>query len=377
MKKILILLFMLFCLSGCMESRELKERTIIEAVGIDKEKGEYNLIFQQFQPSSGQGDTGSTSGNSGKSQPVQSKGRSISEAIERVTHYNGNEVFLGNSTYIVLGSEMAGEGILRELHYFNGENEISPSTFLLIADGTALDLISAQAENPGEGGSNIGDIMEQGQKNGIIGQASLIDVMKRLVDNSASPYLPVISEIKEGEKSIFKITGMAIFDREKMVDVLDIDEAKGILWANDELERALLVVEDPYLGILSAEVQNSKTKVKTELIEGVPYFQIEIQCSAQLVEVLGEDQSGSLNQKQMEKAASLLEQEISRLTSSAIDRAFTSQSCDIFRFCDYVKKTDPQYWKKNEKNWKELMSQCQIQVSVHCDLNKTGQQAME
>ena len=107
MKRIIVVLLLLFSLCGCMESRELKERTIIEAVGIDKKDEQYSLIFQQYQPETGQGKEGSA--GSGKSKPVQSQGRSISEAIDRVTHYNGNEVFLGNSTYIVLGEETEGE----------------------------------------------------------------------------------------------------------------------------------------------------------------------------------------------------------------------------------------------------------------------------
>ena len=76
MKRIIVVLLLLFSLCGCMESRELKERTIIEAVGIDKKDEQYSLIFQQYQPEAGQGKEGSS--GSGKSKPVQSHGRSIS-----------------------------------------------------------------------------------------------------------------------------------------------------------------------------------------------------------------------------------------------------------------------------------------------------------
>ena len=374
MKRIIVVLVLLFSLCGCMESRELKERTIIEAVGIDKKDEQYSLIFQQYQPEAGQGKEGSS--GSGKSKPVQSQGRSISEAIDRVTHYNGNEVFLGNSTYIVLGEEMARNGILQELHYFNGENEISPSTTLVIADGSAEELISAQAESQGNS-SVLRDILEQGQKNGVIGKSTMMNVMKRLVEEGTSPYLPVISVEKKGEDSIFKISGMAVFDREKLVDVIPIDEAKGILWVNDEIERALLVVEQEELGILSAEVQNSKTRIKTEVIEGIPNFYINIECSAQLLEVISERKSGSLDQKQQKLAEHLLSEAIREETESAVRRCLLRDHCDVFRFCDHLKNAEPEYWSQIKEQWKEQMADCQVRVQVHCSLAKTGQQAME
>ena len=374
MKRIIVVLLLLFSLCGCMESRELKERTIIEAVGIDKKDEQYNLIFQQYQPDAGQGKEGSA--GSGKSKPVQSQGRSISEAIDRVTHYNGNEVFLGNSTYIVLGEEMARNGILQELHYFNGENEISPSTTLVIADGSAEELISAQAESQGNS-SVLRDILEQGQKNGVIGKSTMMNVMKRLVEEGTSPYLPVISVEKKGEDSIFKISGMAVFDREKLVDVIPIDEAKGILWVNDEIERALLVVEQEELGIFSAEVQNSKTRIKTEVIEGIPNFYINIECSAQLLEVISERKSGSLDQKQQKLAEHLLSEAIREETESAVRRCLLRDHCDVFRFCDHLKNAEPEYWSQIKEQWKEQMADCQVRVQVHCSLAKTGQQAME
>ena len=372
MKKILTLCFLCLFLSGCMEARELSERTIIEAVGIDRENGEYSLIFQQYQPESSE----KTGDASGKSKPVESRGRSISEAIDQVTHYNGNPVFLGNSTYIVIGEDMAKEGILQELHYFNGENEISPSTMLIIADGSAKDLLTAQAKSEGKGSSIIRDILKQGQKNGVIGECTLLNVMKRLMEDGASPFLPVISNLGDEEESNFKITGMAVFDGERLKDVLPIDEAKGILWLNDEIDRALLTVESSSLGILSAEIQESKTRIATALQGEVPYFTVDISCSAQLQEVIGSNSAGTLSSQEMNTAELLFQQEIQRLCADAAARCFTENRCDIFRFGSHLKQAQPDYWNQVKNDWAQQMPNCHITVRVRCDLSKTGQQAV-
>lgn len=371
MRKILILLAVCFLFSGCMEARELKERTIIEAVGIDRDDGEYSLIFQQYQPEAGQ----KAGEGSGKSKPVESTGKSISEAIDRVTHYNGNPVFLGNSTYIVIGEDMAKEGILQELHYFNGENEISPTTMLVVADGSAKELLSAQAQSE-SGNSAIRDILKQGQENGVIGECTILNVMKRLMEEGTSPFLPVISNLGDEEESNLKITGMAVFDREKMADVVPVDEAKGILWLNDEIDRALLTVESEELGILSAEVQESKTKISVILQEGKPQFHVHITCAAQLKEVIGKESEGTLSQSEMDAAQQLFTDEITRLCSSAVQRCFINDRCDVFRFASYLKKNYPDFWQNRRTPWNEMMDECNVTIQADCRLSKTGQQAV-
>ncbi len=372
MKKLFCLVLCLsFFLCGCMEARELKDRTIIEAVGIDKEGEGYALIFQQYQPKAAQ----NPGEASGKSKPVKSSGQTISEALDKVTHHNGNEVFLGNSTYIVIGKDIAKEGVLQELQYFNGEGELSPSVALVIADGKASDLISAQAESSEGGGSAIRDILEQGEKNGLIGRCTMEDCIQRLMGGGASPFLPVISVQGEGENSSFKVSAMAVFDGEQLLGSLPIDAAKGILWANDQMERALLTVENRELGRISAEIQRSKTKVEVSLPGGFPQFHLSIRCTAQLMERISHSGKATVSQQELEQVETLLEEEIRRLTASAIQTCFTDNLCDSFRFYDHLKQQQPLYWQQVKDRWKELMEDCSFLIEVHCEISKSGQLA--
>ncbi len=369
MKKLPCILCCLF-LCGCMEATELKDRTIIEAVGIDREGEGYALIFQQYQPKESQspGEAG------GKSKPVTSTGSTISEAIDRVTHHNGNQVFLGNSTYIVIGEELAREGIFQELQYFNGEGELSPSVTLLIADGKASDLISAQAQSSESGGSAIRDILEQGEKNGLIGRCTMEDCIQRLL-GGASPFLPVIKQEGEGEDSSFRLSAMGIFRGEKLLGTLPVDEAKGILVANDQLNRALLTVEGEELGRVSAEIQRSKTSVEVTLREGSPHFRLNVDCSAQLLERLSPSGAATLSQQEIRRTEELLEAEIRRLTASAIDRCLSQSGCDVFRFYDHLKQKQPRFWQQIKNEWNSLLPLCTFDVQVRCDIRKSGQLA--
>ena len=52
-----VLLALLSCLgfTGCMQSIELSERALVQAIGIDKENGEYVVSIQYFSPENGGG----------------------------------------------------------------------------------------------------------------------------------------------------------------------------------------------------------------------------------------------------------------------------------------------------------------------------------
>lgn len=98
----LLLVLLPLCLTGCMNAAELKERTIIKMVGVDMDGEEYLLTMLQFSPQAQSGEKTSES----QSLVIQTKGRSISEAVDQVSHYNGNKVFFGNSSFLVVGERL-------------------------------------------------------------------------------------------------------------------------------------------------------------------------------------------------------------------------------------------------------------------------------
>lgn len=109
----LLIVLLPLCLTGCMNAAELKERTIIKMVGVDMDGEEYLLTMLQFSPQAQSGEKTSES----QSLVIQTKGRSISEAVDQVSHYNGNKVFFGNSSFLVVGEKAAEQGLEGVLNF--------------------------------------------------------------------------------------------------------------------------------------------------------------------------------------------------------------------------------------------------------------------
>ena len=109
-------------LCGCMKSVELKERTIIRMVGVDVDGQDFVLTMSQFSPQTQSGEKSSS-----RTQVVQTRGSSISDAIDEVSRYSGNEVFLGNSSFLVVGRTAAELGLEKVLNFFNANHESARS----------------------------------------------------------------------------------------------------------------------------------------------------------------------------------------------------------------------------------------------------------
>ena len=101
---LLLTVVLLVSCTGCMDSVQLKSRTIIKMVGIDREEEQYLLTLLYFAPQAQAGKTSSTS-----MQVIQTRGDSISQAFDRVKNYSGNRVFLEHASFLVIGRQAAQE----------------------------------------------------------------------------------------------------------------------------------------------------------------------------------------------------------------------------------------------------------------------------
>ena len=104
---LLLTVVLLVSCTGCMDSVQLKSRTIIKMVGIDREEEQYLLTLLYFAPQAQAGEkTSSTS-----MQVIQTRGDSISRAIVRVNKSHGKRVGRGHKSGLVLSSQAGVEGV--------------------------------------------------------------------------------------------------------------------------------------------------------------------------------------------------------------------------------------------------------------------------
>lgn len=366
----LVLILMSFWgLTGCMDAAELKERTIIKMVGVDMDGEDYMLTMLQFSPQAQSGEKTTESGTL----VIQTKGRSISEAVDQVSHYNGNAVFFGNSSFLVVGEEACAKGVEGVLNFFNANHEVSPELYVVMAEGKAEEVIRAQSEE-GNVPTELKSLVQQGQKNGLLGRPTLKDIMNRLQSDRAEPYLPLIEITgSEDDEKKLRISGMAVFRDGKLKDTLSIEEAKGVLWATDELARAIITVNfgEKKASQASVELDNSKTRAKVEMDRGKPVLCLSIQSEGRVHEV-NFDRGGGTEIDELEEIQNEVAAQIKTTVEQAIDKVLLQEKCDVFRYSEFIKKYQPEYWKENQQDWDKILDQLTVRINVDCRIDHPG-----
>ncbi|MGZ6507300.1 MAG: Ger(x)C family spore germination protein, partial [Tumebacillaceae bacterium] len=131
---LLILLMMVLLLSGCWNRRELNDLGIVVGLGIDKQGDRYLLTAQLVNPT----EIVSTKGG-GSNLPVttfQTTGRSVFEAVRRMTTISPRKLWGSHLRVCVLGEDFAREGVSKALDLLSREHELRSDFYLIVAKGT-------------------------------------------------------------------------------------------------------------------------------------------------------------------------------------------------------------------------------------------------
>lgn len=358
-------------LCGCMNAAQLKDRTIIKMVGVDLVDGEFVLSMLQFSPQlqSGQEAAAATL-------VVQTRGRSVSEAVDGLSQYSGNEVFLGNASFLVVGRSAAQQGLESVLGYFNANHEVSPELYVAMAENTAEEVIRTQSEQDSSA-TQLKTLIEQGQQNGLLGRPALKDVINRLQSDKAEPYLPLVTteELTDGKK-VLKIAGMAIFKEGKFLDNLSIEQTRGVLWATDELKRAVMTVNygEEKEALASVELTDSESQVKVSMQDGKPVLLLEIRTEGSVLEAPFPN-GGGVGMEQLGEIQIEVSSQIKDTVRQTVDKVFFEKKSDIFRYSEFIKKYEPDYWKANQENFEQVIDDCRIEIYVDCLIDHPGLEA--
>ena len=360
---VVLLFAVLLC--GCMQSVELKERGIVQAIGVDYDDGFYTVTLQIFNPQS----TGQTSFDASKlnNKVIQVQGSSISDALRRATLQNGRKMFLGNNKIIVIGRETAEGGISRVLDYFDSDHETRPGTVVLVADGRADEIVSAQINQGIVPANAIGMVVDQSLEDGSAVKSTLMQMSRALESDPKAAYATYVKAGKDysGEDAV-AIEGTALFLNDRMVDTFDTEETRGFLFLKESPQNTILVVENDQVGRVSANINESKRKIQCNIENGIPRFTVEIQAWGTLEELVQEGEE-ALSQQGEADIENLLARKILEDTQRAMMKALRENKMDIFDLYQVVDRKDHTFWEENKENWGEMLTTVpvDIEVSVH------------
>jgi spore germination protein KC len=385
MKKRLFLLLLIPCLlmvSGCWNRRELNELALVVAMSIDKADEGYEITTQVVEP----GEVASQKGGSGRT-PVTTyteKGEYIFETIRRMTTLSPRKLYFAHLQMLVLGEEIAKEGISKSLEFLSRDPELRKDFYIVVSkDVKGKDVLENLTSIEKIPANKLHSSLETSEKAWAPTTAIQMDeLIAALTSEGKNPVLTGISirgNIEKGAtmENVTRIEpfarlhykNIAVFKKDKLIGWLNEKESKGYNYILNNVTNTVGAVPCPGDKSLVLEIIHSKSKVTGKVVNGRPKIDVKITGEANVGEVACLlDLTKPETIRKLERSFNEVNRDI---IATSVKKA-KELGVDIYGFGEVIHRADPKAWKKLKKDWNQYF--VDIEVTTHSDfkIRRTG-----
>lgn len=387
-RKIALLLLiptLLASLSGCWSRRELNDIAIAVALGIDKAGHNYQVTVQIVNP----GEVASKKGGGGLGAPTTvytESGETVLEALRSMTTKSPRKIYLAHLRMLVIGEELANEGIDKHLDFFSRDPEVRTDFYMAVAEGVSAEKILRVYTIPQEviPANKMFKSLETADK--YYAGAVTVTLHNFMTDTEREGRQPVLTRIVlTGEKdaqevetkenvekmkpiSSLNFNGLAVFKEGKFAGWLNREESKGYNYIQGQVKSTVRSVSCPSDGKLVLETIRTVTKVKGKVVNGRPEIEMKVRTEDNVagvecdIDLLKESTILELEEKE--------ELKIKEDIENTIRKVQEKYKSDIFGFGEAIHRSNPEMWNLLKKDWDDrefpdLKVHTEVDVKIH------------
>lgn len=369
-------------LTGCWDRRELNTIGIVVAVGLDKdsETGKIIVTSQVVRPGALKKEGGT------EESPVEiitTKGDTVFEAIRNITMRFDRKGYFAHTKVIVISEQLASDGIIPILDIFERAHQLRRLVWLIVAKDTkAREILGVKYGIESIPATYLESVIKMSKETSKASASNLLEYLKKVSGSGINPVVGVMeivedpnlpAEEKKGKTTKgVKLSGAAVFKKDKLVGYLDETETRGFNWVIGKVESGIITV--PSLSeknkLVSIEITKASSSIEPDMKDGEISFTIEVKEEGNIVEQQSSDDYSKpeLFKKIEEKHKDVIEKEI----KMAVDKVQKEFKSDIFGFGSAFNKKYPKEWKKIKDDWEDLFPKVQYIVKVDAKLRRTG-----
>lgn len=369
-KKILIIIIpLLFLLTGCYDYKELNSISILSATEINKIDDEFIVSAQAVNPQA----PDKTSNAQAPFIIYTGRGKTIQEAYRSIANESSKFLYLNHIQILIINEKIAKESLDEIVDYFMRSSAIRTEFYVLIGrDDNVLDIITPINDISS---ASIKESIENNLKYlGTTSDITFNELVSIMLDENSEIVLPSIKLINdsiEGENienteetkvnTKYELSNLAIFKDDKLIGYLNEEQSKTYNILQNKINNTILTYEcdkDKYMSVeiidsqSSMDISNKKANIEVKLSGNLN----EYNCSKSLE-----------NKKTIEKIEKEFEQKLTESITKNINEVRTEYNSDIFGFLDNIYKKDYKTYKTIKNNWYNSNYQ-HLELSVKVDL---------
>ena len=369
MKKIIYILFILMCLTGCWNYKELDDYSIVTGIAIDKKDDDFlvSVLISNAKKDS------SSSNSSSQNVVYSGKGKSIFKALKEISLISPKELYLDHFSILIISEEIASDGIYNIVDFFlRYPNARKDFSVVLAKDCKAKDtlkIVSPLTDYPSQSLSD--NIKFTSELQGTVFNLDYNELIYDLIADGKEvtmSSIKIVGDVKEGSKqenveesdpeTYLKLSDLVLFKDDKLVDNADNNESIGINIINNKINEMniRLNINDGYV-VVNTISFNSKTKI--DLKNNKPSVNISTNGTAKVMEVTGNIDLS--DHKTIKKIENLVNNKIKKYMDKGIKLAKTN-STDIFGFGLKFSKDYPKYFNHVKEDWNNVFENIDIKL---------------
>lgn len=378
-KLLLIICLISFITTGCWDLKDIDQRSIIIAIGIDfaetPEGSNYEhselikLTAQIAIPQKLGGGAGQPPAMGEESVwNVSAVGLNISMAIMQLNEKLQYEIFLGHVRAIIFSEDVAKEGILRYLNYFRNNPDFRRLSYIMISEDKAEDVLNTYPKTAIIQGVYLMNMVETAVKKGNMPDIPFIEFVIRLVDKGIDPVAIMINSFENK----IKFSGLAVFKGERMVGKMNIEEGWSFIQLAEKKQGGLEVVRDvkDELGRVTIFFSGIQSNLRPMLTEDDNFlFKVDLDFEGRAIsQETPTDYSNQILFNELEQRVS---NEVKRELEVLFYKIQKKYNSDIFGFGEMVRAYMPKEWDKID-NWREKFRTTKLDITVRTKIRRIG-----
>lgn len=372
----IILIGTLLSLSGCWSSHELTDRYLVLGVAIDKQDNMINLALQAIRPeqatSTGSSDSQTTSAKSTSFFLLGGSGLTIDEARADLSRRAPRIVYGGHVLAIFVSEELAREGLFPYLDYFARNNLSQAATWVVIAEGSAQDMLA------------VDNILAQ------TSAMSLIDLVKtkELIIPSLHQFLlgyhqdaksQVLASARIVPDSVIRadyrmdellVRQNALVRDGKLVGFLNEQDTETYDWLKNGFRNSVVAIADSLCPGQTNSIRLKGRPGKFTVRKEGDSLVLELKVTAEFSLSEQSCPERLSSQEQITKFEASVNEALSQRIFTLVQATQRAQ-VDVFGFADSLHAHQPEVWEDYQDDWPTAYSRAEVSVTVKTRLRDT------
>jgi spore germination protein KC len=383
-KRSRILLTLFLCtavlpIAGCWDRKEINDILLVSAVGIDKRKDKIELSIQMVVPKAtggGQQTMGGGGGGGGgreKTTLVNSAtGVTLADAMTNLQEQIPRKIFWGQNKVLVIGEELAKEGIREHLDYLARHPQQRLRIHVFVSKGKAaniLEILPPLEKSSAEAARELAKL----QFGMNVTLKELLQMLKGEAEAAALPRIEEVPPTTGGEKdgTTIRLSGAVVFKKDKMVGYVNDEVTRGILWLRDEINRATITIEPKQAeGRVSLELIRAKTILLPHMENGKWIMTVKVVSEDDVV------QNATKLDMMNPTVVKMLQQEAQKDLENRVKWALRDvqkgMNADIFGFAEAFHRKYPKQWAAVKDRWDQIFPTVQVKFDTKVHIKRPG-----